>query len=317
MNDLLRALEIMKKRPKERFVMATIFRVDGSSYRREGAKMLIDQSGNCYGILSAGCLEEDLVYRAKEVFHTNRSKTMTYDLRGEDDLSWGQGAGCNGSVHIYLEATSWEEDGWSKVEQKLQAGVSVISEKSLTGAGSTIWGEDGEILYFTPETEDSPRFMERYQPRESLYIFGAGPDAEPIVDYVAKVDFSVRLIDPRSDRCNEKNFPHAAQLIVEFPDLYLQANKIPQNSFVLIMTHNFQYDQQILHHFISKENPPHYLGILGSKQRTQRLLAPNPVPDWIHSPVGLMIGAEGPEEIAVSILAELIQCRKRIQNNRN
>ncbi|MBP1932122.1 XdhC family protein [Ammoniphilus resinae] len=309
MNDLLRALEIMKKRPTERFVMATIFRVEGSAYRREGAKMLIDESGTTHGILSAGCLEEDLMHRAKEVFHTNQSKTMTYDLRGEDDLSWGQGAGCHGTVHIFLEATSWKNGGWDKVEQKLLAGVSVISEKSLVGAGTTMWGEDGEILYFMQETEDSPRFVEQYQPRECLYVFGAGPDAEPIVEYADKVDFSVCLIDPRSDRCSEKYFPHAEQRIVEFPDLYLRANSIPKNSYVLIMTHNFQWDQQILRHFISHKDPPHYLGILGSKQRTERLLSPSPIPDWIHAPVGLKIGAEGPEEIAVSILAELIQCR--------
>lgn len=128
-----------------------------------------------------------------------------------------------------------------------------------------------------------------------------------MVELVSKLDFSVRLIDPRNERFEKGNFSTADQLIIEFPHLFLQYNDLPVNSFVLIMTHNFQWDQNVLEYFIKK--PPQYLGILGSKKRTERLFHFRPIPEWVHSPVGIEIDAEGPEEIAISICAELIKKR--------
>jgi len=99
-----------------------------------------------------------------------------------------------------------------------------------------------------------------------------------------------------------------AQFFVEFPEIYLQNNSLPINSLVLIMTHNFHWDQKILQ--ILWTRPPRYVGILGPRKRTERLLDSRPIPSWIHSPAGIKIHAEGPEEIAISILAELISIKK-------
>jgi len=149
--------------------------------------------------------------------------------------------------------------------------------------------------------------------RERLYIFGAGTDIEPLVKIASKLDFIVCLIDPRTARCNKENFPTAEELIIEFPHVYIQQKDLPLNSFVLIMTHNFRWDQTVLKSLIKKT--PKYIGILGPKKRTERLLYPELIPDFLHTPVGIDISAEGSEEIAISISAELIKKRNRNKIN--
>jgi xanthine dehydrogenase accessory factor len=149
--------------------------------------------------------------------------------------------------------------------------------------------------------------MEQFQPKESVYIFGAGTDTEFLVELLAKLDFSVTVVDPRSERYEQGNFAAASEFVIEFPHLYLRQHPIAENSYYVIMTHNFHWDQAILPYFL--KHPPKYLGLLGSKKRTEQLFSPEPIPDWIHAPMGINIPAEGAEEIAISIAAQLIQIR--------
>ena len=321
--------------------MATVIGVEGSAYRHEGAKMLIDEKGKIYGMISGGCLEEDLIHHAKEVLQFRKPKMVIYDYTSENDLSWGPWSGCNGIIYVYIEETGWDilkdkmgKSLWESIDHKLLLGHRVASLKIIDEGNDNkdliYYAEDGEILYGLDDLEnpllsylknfinsekkteivtiENQRFLaEQYKPKEPLYIFGAGPDIEPLVELVSKLDFSVRIIDPRSERFEKGNFSNADQRIIEFPHLFLQYNDLPINSFILIMTHNFQWDQHVLEYFIKK--PPKYLGILGSKKRTERLFHPKPIPEWVHSPVGMEIGAEGPEEIAISICAELLKKR--------
>ena len=320
--------------------MATVIKVDGSAYRHVGAKMLIDEAGKTYGMISGGCLEGDIVYRAEEVMQSRRSQIVTYDLKSEDGAGWGQGAGCNGIIYVYMEEVGWNVGNgsqiWAAINDKLLSGFRIASIKFMDASSQTIdyiyYSEDGEFLSCRGEEEhvnylgtffNSGRkvdfistesggniLAELYEPNECLYIFGAGPDVEPVVELASKLDFSVRIIDPRKERFKNGNFSAADQLVIEYPHTYLQQAALPPNSYVLVMTHNFQWDQKLVKYLLQK--PPKYLGILGTKKRTQRLLSAETIPEWIHSPVGLNISAEGPEEIAVSICAELIRLRKQI-----
>jgi xanthine dehydrogenase accessory factor len=352
MNDFYRMLKKTKENDKSKFAMATIIAVDGSSYRHPGAKMLIADDGSQYGTISAGCLEEDLSYHAHEAIVNRESKTLTYDLRSEDDLSWGQGAGCNGSIKVYIEPYEWSyqphfhnDPIWPLVETELKVGNKVASAKNLSNEytkrdhlfyaeNSGVLGEAEEKIRekLLPELEkfiksdktldlitfadlEGDYLLELYEPREQLYIFGAGPDVEPIARLASALDFFVTIIDPRSSRCNERVFPTVDQLILKHPDSYLIENKIPSESFVLIMTHSFPRDKNILSTLV--QSPPYYLGVLGPRKRTERLLSPDKLPDWIHSPIGLSIGAEGPEEISVSIIAELLKAKNKGNNDRS
>lgn len=347
MNDFSRVLKSLKAEKEKVFAMATIIRVDGSAYRREGAKMLIDEEGNYYGTISAGCLEEDLIYQAKEVIQSFEPKIVNYDLRSEDDLSWGQSAGCDGDIQIYIEPMGWGINQfdqqmllWPYIDKQLSNGHSLVSVKCMKEGDNQgiimLYSFDGKAmggslsrtteeilspyvqqfsnnrhkvnLLFIEELQAEYLF-ELYQPNDHLLIFGAGPDAEPIVELASRLDFSITVVDPRESRCNKKCFPNANNLILEHPDSYFNHFQYPLDSYVLVMTHNFNRDRKILNYLL--ENPPKYLGVLGPMRRTERLVEDHASLSLIHSPIGIKIGAEGPEEISVSILAEIIKLRNQ------
>jgi xanthine dehydrogenase accessory factor len=341
-NDICKILAVIKRMKADTFALATIIQVQGSSYRREGAKLLISGDGSLYGMITPGCLEQDLLYYAKEVIQTGQSKLITYDLKAEDDFAWGRGIGCNGIIKIYVEPISWNQVPlafsypiWPQLEEYLNRGQRIVAAKYIEEPhiGKVLYlAEDDQVLQGANTDDfgsivttmremfdnsskavilDDIYFVEKWDPKEVLYIFGAGPDAEPLVNLASKLDFSVQVVDPREDRCNEINFPTADRLIVEHPHTFLASTVIPPQSYVIIMTHSFQWDQQILQHFLRR--PPRYLGILGPRLRTKRLLMDQFIPDWVHSPIGIDIYAEGAKEISVSILGELIHERNRLR----
>ncbi|GHH99254.1 XdhC family protein [Neobacillus kokaensis] len=347
MNDICRLLKSLKAKKDNLFAMATICRVDGSAYRREGAKMLICGDGSYYGTISAGCLEQDLIYQAEDVISTLVPKTVQYDLRSVDDLSWGQSAGCDGNIEVYVEPIGWnlnklKEDLllWPHIDEQLNKGFTVVSIKCLTPEAMhnpVILSFDHEMMdvkfndidippIFTPlvnqflQERVKVKFIrlnelqadflfELYEPKEQLFVFGAGPDAEPLVELASRTDFSVVVIDPRESRCNETYFPQADKRIVEHPATFFANRTIPENVYVLVMTHNFNRDREILQHLL--QNPPKYIGVLGPKRRTERLINDKEALSHIYSPIGLDIFAEGPEEISISVVAQLIQIRNQ------
>nr|WP_276316329.1 XdhC/CoxI family protein [Paenibacillus artemisiicola] len=387
-------LRALKARGRQRCAMATVIAVEGSAYRHAGAKMLIGEDGDAQGVISAGCLEEDLRHRAGEVIAGGRPMSLTYDLRAEDDLSWGRGAGCNGRVTVYVEPCAWADgagDGgasvWARAAACLERGARVVHARRLRGECMAIGAEneasgvgphpnseapsrpaeaarrperggdpdaggvsecggerdDGAGLFYAEDGETFGRaaglgaadewllpaigrflargaaigtlalpagegalLLELYRPPERLIVFGAGPDTELLVRLAAAADFAVTVVDPRAARCSAANYPDA-RLVALHPETYLARHPIPADAFVLVMTHGFAQDRQIVRRL--QQAPPRYAGVLGARGRTERLLAPDPVPGWLHAPVGADIGAEGPEEIAVSIVAELIAHR--------
>lgn len=334
MKEFYRLLKVMKAHPYSPMAIATVIRVEGSAYRHEGAKMLF-VAEEPYGTISAGCLENDLAYRAQEVMESKVPQTISYDLRAGDALSWGQSAGCNGKITIYVEPVAWNST-WEQLEGLLDAGEKILYARGIGERAITpfyLASQNGKWLPSRNE-QSRPDFhaiiesfidtnktfalidqaewkstilLEIYEPKDRLYVFGAGPDAEPLVELAEKMDFATTVIDPRSSRCCDKYFPSAHQLIVEHPETFLKEGKIPDHSYVLIMTHNFDRDRTILNHLIKQQ--VNYLGALGPRRRTERLLAPTRLPDRVYSPVGMDIGAEGPEEISVSIVAQLLKVR--------
>jgi xanthine dehydrogenase accessory factor len=346
-NDFCRVLNSLKEEKVKIFALATIVRVDGSAYRREGAKMLIGEDGSYYGTISAGCLEEDLIHQAKEVIHSFTPKIVHYDLKSEDDLSWGQSAGCDGDIDIYIEPMGWGHNRldpvtplWPFIDNQLNNGNRLVAVKNINEGDNQgdimLYSADGKVLGGTLGQEieqilipyihqfsinrdkvkliyidelEGDYLFEFYQPKDHLFIFGAGPDAEPIAELASRLDFSITVIDPRENRCNEKYFPKADVRITEHPDSFFNQFQIPYDSYVLVMTHNFNRDQKILEYLL--KTPPKYLGVLGPMRRTERLVKDKAELSFIHSPIGLKVGAEGPEEISISILAEVIKVRNQ------
>lgn len=318
-----------------RCVLATVIRVEGSAYRKAGTSMLFLEDGSQVGLLSGGCLEQDLAAHAEEVLATGRSHTVLYDMRAEDDLSWGQGAGCNGLIHVLLEPVNdWLREQLLCMKTWLEQRKSVIAIRKLShdfgtdrisfvtdsgesfghepanrllaeGLGEPVqpeWGRGGRPVFLRRDTASF--FIQRYDPKPRLIIFGAGPDAKPLVQTASLTGFSVILCDWRESLCSREHFPLADACIAGPLRETAAILKLGPCDAVVVMTHHFQHDRMLAEVMLDRELL--YFGILGPRSRTKRLLGEREIPEHVRSPVGLPIGAEGPEEIAVSIMADII-----------
>ena len=303
-------------------VIATIVGVEGSAYKREGSSMLFFSNGMQLGMLSAGCLEEDLAIKVKEVFRKQEAMTIQYELYMEDDLNWGQGLGCNGTIDILIEpVTEQLMEDYRLVSELLSQNKPVIVLKKLDELGEYVFIEEDGLSFGNwsgplPTIEFSSRsgsltrdgtavFQQTIYPKPRLIVFGAGPDARPLASLAAETGFLVTVCDWREAFCQKKYFPTADELIIGFPlDLLKQISFSPYD-FVVIMTHQFRRDRELLLKVIHKN--VRYLGVLGPKERTRKLLHGQEIPNGIASPIGVSIGARGPVEIAVSIVAQMIE----------
>lgn len=326
---------------KEGDVFATIIHVEGSAYRKEGTSMLFKGNGKEVGLLSAGCLEADLSYRVQETRVRKTPQTVTYDMSAEDDLTWGNGAGCNGIITVLLEPI--DESMFNlltRLKTFLLNGTSVSMMKILSNDNNdvdtlfivdekTFFGNCNErkldqlksvlneLQYTnqksglrTIEPVGTNMYLHTFHPKPRLFVFGAGKDAIPLVKLASLAGFFVTLIDWRADLCSKEFFPDADELLVGFPSEIIPRLQLTTSDSAIIITHQFQKDKEILNQILNINLK--YLGVLGGKKRIQRLLDGKKIDSEINSPAGLQIGAEGPEEIAISIVGELIQ-RQRIK----
>ncbi|MED4461998.1 XdhC family protein [Metabacillus fastidiosus] len=311
----------------EKCVLATIIHIEGSAYLKEGTSMIIYGDGKYVGMLSASCLEEDVIIRAKEVFKNECLQTIMYDMRKEDDLSWGQGAGCNGMIYILLEfVTERLKDELMFTKERLERGKSILYKKEFSYQlsllnDSFIETDIGEVKkngLFIDEANRGLQYRCFYTPKPRMIIFGAGPDANPLVSLAFQADFHIILADWRPASINKQSFPEAKEFIIGTPEEIAAQIAFLETDFVIVMSHNFLKDQQFLNRVIDKKW--RYLGILGPKERTMRLFNKKHIPGSVSSPAGLSIGAKGPNEIAISIMAEVIQKlrmseRKSVEND--
>ncbi|MGE8204852.1 XdhC family protein [Heyndrickxia sp. NPDC080065] len=311
-------------------VLATIIHVEGSSYKKEGSTMLFLENGEQIGMLSAGCLEEELQYKAEQVWKEQEAKVFIYNMKEESDLSWGQGAGCNGVLHILLEPiTAKLQEDLLSLKGFLDAGDTVLHIKQFTEDFNLIaygyyplkGSEFGSSHHLIEDKHvkqrngllnidgAAPMYLHLYKPKPRLFLFGAGPDAIPLANFAEDVGFEVTVCDWRPGFCNKEKFPKISNCMIGFPREICEELSFRKDDFVIIMTHHFQRDKELLS-FLKNEKL-NYLGILGPKRRTQRLLNHEEIPSWISSPVGKSIGAKGAEEIAISIVAEMIEVLRK------
>ncbi|HEU4963902.1 MAG TPA: XdhC family protein [Bacilli bacterium] len=318
MDDIHRLLHILVT-SQQKSVLATIIRVDGTAYRKAGAAMLFQADGQSHGLLSAGCMEADLAARAQRMMEDEKAfargagYVQTYDMSREDDLGWGQGAGCNGTVYVLLEAVNEaKRSQFAELKYHLERGMAVRMWKKFTPEGEldetlfeTGTGERFGRTTGSQEIRSHLDYSHTFMPQPRLLLFGAGPDARPLAQLAAETGFAVTVADWRASYCTQRHFPHSQRHLFQDPKQAIKQLSLTPEDSVIIMTHNFQRDQEVLtlllHHNLR------YLGIMGPRRRTARLLGGADIPAHVHAPVGLPIGAEGPEQIAVSIVAELIQ----------
>ena len=345
---LLNAIEEAKDTGKAAAI-ATVVRVKGSAYRREGTKMLIDAEGKQVCMISGGCLEQEVGEIAKRVLETGESVVQFFDL--EEDLVWGLGLGCGGAVDVYIEPfdEGQENAAWLEAvkNQKAAALATVIEvqkgnlkkdTRMFIGADGAALGSLGDAaldeklvgfalekmsqLYPRSETKvfSSPAgsaevFLDVNVPPPELVIFGAGHDAIPLANYAHDLGFQTTVVDARPAFVTEERFPHA-KLIRTHPSGFEEKVEIGPRSYVVVMNHHLERDKESL--AFALETPAPYIGALGPSSRFKDMVTMlkdegRPLSSEalarVRNPIGLDVGADTPEEIAVSIMAELIAVR--------
>jgi xanthine dehydrogenase accessory factor len=335
-----RLLGAIRQSAPQRAALATVVRVKGSAYRREGTRMLVRQDGTFECALSGGCLEPAVADAALRVIATGTPEIVSYDLA--DDSLWGLGMGCSGAVDVRIERLA--DDAmtleWLTMLERGEAGVMVIP---LSGAsGRLLVREGGEIAggltdpaiereaigrardeLRSPFPQSGPHhvagselFFDMSTPPPELVIFGAGYDVAPLAQQAWALGFAVTVVDGRDAYLTEDRFPGATLVSAHFSQ-FARTVTLRDGCFVLVMNHHLERDRESLR--FALESGAAYIGVLGPRSRYDKLLAGLAVDGWVptaarlsrvRSPVGLSLGAETPEEIAVSILGEIIAVRR-------
>jgi xanthine dehydrogenase accessory factor len=307
MPELSRILTALDSATGQPAALATLVKVEGSSYRRPGARLLLLADGTRIGSISGGCLEEDVMERARRVLATGKPELAVYDTTAEDDLVWGVGLGCQGVVHVFLEYLTPARPDWFAI---LYANLHERHDTNLSVhySGAT---PRGTQLASSHETAEG-LFHQNIPAPPALIICGAGDDAQPLARFAKETGWHVTVADTRTAYATPERFP-TADWIIAAPLAQIAAKlRFDVRTFAVVMTHRFVDDREFLRELLPREFA--YLGQLGPRTRTDRLLdelkaegvaATRLQLAKLHAPVGLDLGGSTPETVALAILAEM------------
>ena len=327
-------------------VLATLVDVKGSGYRLAGARMLIDGNGKSIGTVSGGCLEADVLERAKEVRRSGKPTVVSYDTTKDDSSVFGLGMGCRGVVRVLLESTR-NNDALDFIracfDRREKGAITTLISKSgdvglglgsrmflegaigsyrrsfaeLNGLSSSVTRDalaamlenrSRSVIY--PDANGSLEFFhEVINPPTAIFIFGAGHDAVPLARLAANLGWKISVIDHRPAYAAPERFPEADEIVMSRPETIPDSVFADLNSVAVVMNHNFDADLAIIRRLLG--STCRYIGVLGPKDRTMKLLAAlraegqDTDRENFYAPVGLDIGATTPEGIALAIIAEI------------
>ena len=319
-------------------VLFSIVRVEGSSYRRPGARMVVMPDGNTAGTLSGGCLEADLLRRAAWTVR-NGALVERFSTRFDDTAEIPYGLGCGGEIDILAEPLGTPEAAalLDALGATLRGEERTVLTRLPGDAGVTlaraVFDVQGQVLFcstgFTPESprkQETSRggdtcreiemsegvlLTERLLPAQRLVIFGAGEDARPLARFAAEMGWAVIVAGSRSQQLSESRFPAETQRV-----LGMKAADVPvlASDAVVLMTHSYEHDRNLLAELLPVA--PCYLGLLGARHRSALLLEEaselagvglRQAVERTHAPIGLDLGGDGPEAVALAIVSELQQ----------
>lgn len=370
MKELVEILDAIERYAAagEPMALATIVGVRGSTYRRQGARLLLTRSQQMVGNISGGCLESDVMVVADEVMTSGKARLVTYDLTADDDVVWGLGLGCNGAVDIFVEPVDPSAEIFALyrqaiAEERSLAVVTVLGGGAPAGPGPfaqprrdaspgadqsewpgagrrlAVWVDGtrigtlggatmddraaragtaaiqegvSRILVLPAPGGDVQTFVEVLRPPIRLVVCGAGHDAVPVVQLAAQMGWRVVVVDSRERFLTRERFPGARQFIKAEPKHAPDRVPIDDRTYVVVMTHNYLHDRDLLRGLLG--TGAGYLGILGPRIRTEKILdelrrdgvmMSDRDRGRIFGPLGLDIGGETPEEIALAVVGEI------------
>jgi len=330
--------------------LATVVHVEGSSYRRPGARMLISEDATITGSISGGCLEGDAFRKALHVILSDKAMLVTYDTADEDDAKFGMGLGCQGVIQVLIEPLQGERGAaiiellqnatasrqyaslvtffsmsdkkapqygsvYLRSEKSESFGVLPLVSKDMIDAEARIVIEQRRSSFkkYVIDQQEIIVFTELIQPPVSLVVVGAGNDVIPVVKMAEMLGWQSTVLDGRPMYASRERFPMpTCQVFHSKAEQVLDRVQIDNRTVFVLMSHNYNYDLAVLK--VLLQHPLIYIGILGPHKKMKMMmddLVANDIhltdaqKETIHGPVGLHIGAETAEEIAVSIIAEI------------
>lgn len=318
-------------------VLATVVKTRGSSYRLPGARLLLTSTGKRAGAVSGGCLEDDLIKKAWW-FTENGPIIRRYDTTPEGEIAAEYGLGCNGIIHVLLErltagnAACLDVIRTARAERRPAVIAHLIQPAEAAGQRLII-GTRGDITHNLASSElvnalkqyatiavsdrasrevslseTAEAFIEVVTPAPHLFVFGAGDDAVPVTEMAKYLGWKVSVIDGRAHYARREKFPHADQVLVRPAGKSGVISEVDPWTAAVLMTHSYSQDLEALRELAAA--PLFYLGILGPRKRTSQLLAEadldaSKLGPTLHSPMGLDIGADGPQQVALAVIAEI------------
>lgn len=328
---------------KRKTALATVVKVDGSSYRRAGARILLTDQGMLTGAISGGCLEGDALRKALTVIHAGENRLVTYDTADEDDAKFGVQLRCNGIFYILFEpidsssadnpisilewiskfrenaaiAVLFSLDNRKQVGTYLALKSWIAYNLASDNVPMALRKDLGMVLnekrsavkdYYLENGEKVSAFLEFLPPPISIIIVGGGNDAQPLSRVASLIGWHIVIVDDRPTHATPQRFPEADQVLVANPEKVLLQLAIDKWTAFVLMMHNYNYELALLGQLLSTDAG--YIGTLGPRSKLIRMLEEIPAneqtgSDRIYGPVGLDIGAETAEEIAISVIAEI------------
>lgn len=318
---------------------ATVVRTWGSAPRQPGAKLAVTPPYDMAGSVSGGCVESVVIDEAVASLSDDMPRLLHFGVA--DESAWEVGLACGGEIDIYVEPL--DPELFAVLSERTQADslhviVTIISGDAL--GTKIVAGPDG-LAYAVGDPDalddltisaltalssgqtgratagDYDVLIEVIQPRPHLIVIGGAHIAVALTQMAHLLGFRVSLIDPRSAFASAARFPHlTAHILHAYPDKALPTLGLDAHTYVAILSHDPKIDDPALH--VALPSPAAYIGVLSSRKthakRVERLNAAGIPPEQlarIHTPIGLDIGAKTPEEIALSILAEILQVKNK------
>ncbi|HSJ29737.1 MAG TPA: XdhC family protein [Acidimicrobiia bacterium] len=309
------------------FALATVVGVRGSTYRGLAARQLVGLDGTSVGTVSGGCLDADLRRVAVRVIESGVAERVEFDLTADDEAIWGWGVGCNGATDLLVEPAESALALVDLIGQHSRESFCLVHPVDRPAGRFIVTpGDAGDDPVTRAAREaidvgrhravtvaDSPHLFEVIGAPPRLVVFGAGHDAAPVVAQAARLGFRTVVVDDRRQFLTSERFPEAHELVHAVPGELSRAVRPDSKTAVILMSHNYLRDLDALESLLGTDAA--YIGALGPGERLERMLADLAARgctvtghdlDRLYGPAGLDIGAEGPVEIAWSVMSEVL-----------
>ncbi len=338
MHNLLPTIERWYEEGK-RVALATVVKVYGSAPQPLGAKMAVSERGEMVGSVSGGCVEGAVVQEALDIIAHGRPRVIPFGI--SDEVAWNVGLACGGTIEVFVERLDNDEvfRAWAgALKQARPVSLVTVLTGPYTGGKVLLTGEGDPLT-----TLDDPRlvaalveqarpavqkgqpqrlvqtgidqapdvFVDVFPPPPKLIIVGAVHIAIPLVTFARELGFRTYVVDARTAFATRDRFPHVDDLVIGWPEEVLPQLGLDEGTYVVVLSHDEKIDNPALK--VALEHPVRYVGALGSRKTHARRVAAlkemgvsDEAIARIHAPIGLDIGARRPEEIAVSIIAEIV-----------